>query len=136
MEGFYNKRGKLTFHRQSLKGAVQDYDITFNDNVASVEEVIDDAYELFEKLMEKFKDKNIKVRLIAKVDFVSVRDGKEAETRSFYFTSFQAENVYDPEEFFNRHMLKIASRLKDFNRNGSNLIIKTISDCYVAITVL
>ena len=136
MEDICNDRGKLTFNRQSVRGLVQDYVITFNDNETSIEEVIEDAYDLFNKLMEKFKDKTIKVRLIVKIEFASVRDTKEIETRHYHFTSYQAEYVNDREEFFKRHMSKIASRLNDFNKNGSNLIMKRILDCHIAITVL
>ena len=136
MEIICNNRGKLTFHRQSVRGLVQDFIITFNDNETSFEDVIEDTYELFNKLMEKFKDKNVKVRLIAKIEFASIRDNKEIEFHHYHFTSYQAEYVDNRKEFFIRHMLKIASRLNDFNRNGSNLVMKRICDCHIAVTVL
>ena len=136
MEVCCNARGKLTFHRQSLRGRVQDYIITFNDNETSIEEVIEDAYDLFNKLMEKFKDKVIKVRLIAKIEFASIRDNKEIDFHHYHFTSYQAEYVHNRREFFKRHMLKIASRLSEFNKNGSNLVMKRISDCHIAVSIL
>lgn len=136
MEGICNNRCKLTFHRQSMRGFIQDFIITFNDIETSIEEVIEDTYDLFNKLMDKFKDKAVKARLIATIEFASVRDGEEIELRTYHFTSYQAEYVTDDrKEFFKRHILKIASRLTDFNKNGSNLIMKRISACHVAISV-
>ena len=44
----------------SVRGYVRDYVISFKDNETSIEEVIDDSYDLFDKLMETFKDKMVK----------------------------------------------------------------------------
>ena len=136
MAGVCNDRCKLEFYKQSVRGYVRDYVISFNDNETSIEEVIDDSYDLFDKLMETFKDKMVKVRLIAKIEFAAINDGKETEVRHYHFTSYQAEFVEDRKEFFQRHMLKIASRLNEFNQNGSNLIMKRICDCHIAISIL
>ena len=136
MAGVCNDRCKLEFHKQSVRGYVRDYVISFNDNEFSIEEVIDDSYDLFDKLMETFKDKMVKARLIAKIEFAAINDGKETEVRHYHFTSYQAEFVEDRKEFFQRHMLNKASRLKEFNQNVSNLVMKRICDCHIAVSIL
>lgn len=136
MGGICNDRCKLEFYKESVRGHVRDYIISFNDNETSIEEVIEDSYDLFKKLMETFKNKLVKVRLIAKIEFAAIKDGKEMEIRHYHFTSYQAEYVEDCEEFFKRHMLKIASRLSEFNKNGSNLVMKRICDCHIALTIV
>ena len=72
----------------SVRGYVRDYVISFKDNETSIEEVIDDSYDLFDKLMETFKDKMVKVRLIAKIEFATIKDGKEIDVRHYHFTSY------------------------------------------------
>ena len=47
-----------------------------------------------------------------------------------------SEKVYDVNEFFVRHMTKIASRLDSFNVNGSNLLLKNIAHVHVVLTLL
>lgn len=136
MGGFCNDRCKLKFHKASVRGHVQDYILTFKDNEIAIEEVIDDAFDLFNELMEIFENKNVKVRLIAKIEFIVIKDGKEIEVRHYHFTSYPAEYVEDRKEFFERHMLKIASRLSEFNKRGSNLVMKRICDCHIAVNIL
>ena len=79
MGGICNDRCKLEFYKESVRGHVRDYIISFNDNETTIEEVIEDSYDLFKKLMETFKNKLVKVRLIAKIEFAAIRDGKEME---------------------------------------------------------
>ena len=52
MGGICNDRCKLEFYKESVRGHVRDYIISFNDNETSIEEVIEDSYDLFKKLME------------------------------------------------------------------------------------
>ena len=79
MGGICNDRCKLEFYKESARGHVRDYIISFNDNETSIEEVIEDSYDLFKKLMETFKNKLVKVRLFAKIEFATIKDGKEME---------------------------------------------------------
>ena len=133
---FSNDRCELTFYNKSVRGHVLDYIISFHNPETSIEEVIDDTYDLFNKLMQVYKNKLVKARLIAKIEFAAIRDGKESEVRHYHFSSYQAEYVEDCKEFFKKHMLKIASRLSDFNNNGSNLVMKKISHCHIALNIL
>ena len=58
------------------------------------------------------------------------------EERFYHFSSYQSEKVYDVNDFFERHMTKIASRFDSFNTNGSNLLIKNIAHIHVLLTLV
>lgn len=130
---FSNDCGTLHFHKQSLKGAVQDYVINFHKDETDIEAVIDDASALFLELMNTFSDSIVMARLVAKIHFSHF--GKEkVEDRFFHFTSYSMEVVDNPEEFFKRHMIKIAERLNAFNHHGSSLVIEAISDIHIQLS--
>ena len=132
---FSNDCASLKFHKQSLKGTFEDYVISFNEEHTSIPEVLYITKDLFEQLIDHFSYYPLKARLIAKVCFTHVNsDSNETEERFYHFSSYQSENVYDPEEFYERHMLKIASRLDAFNQNGSSLLIKNIQHIHICIT--
>ena len=132
---FSNDCGNLSFHRESLKGVIQDYVIKFNEGQVDIQGIIADTYELFVQLMGKFKDKAVKARLVAKILFSHIGKDK-VEIRSYHFTSYGAEFVYDPKEFFERHMMKISQRLGDFNLHGSDLVFKTISHIHIQLSCI
>ena len=133
MDSFSNHCGTLSFHRQSLKGTVQDWKIEFNRNQLDIPTIVGDTNKLFLMLVESFSDKIVFARLVAKVDFNHF--GKEeVEERSFHFASYSTEEVCDPSEFYERHMEKIAQRLVAFNHHGSNLVIKTISHIHIQLS--
>ena len=122
---FNNECASLEFHKKSFKGVVTDYIISFKEERTSIENALPITRDLFRHLIESFGDENVYARLIAKVNFIHVNMvSNEIEERPYHFTSYQSEKVLDIDEFFTRHMMKIASRLDAFNRNGSNLIIK------------
>ena len=125
------KLGTLRSHRKSLKGAVEDFMFTTCKEEVDVSIVIDAAYQAFEKLMEKYDDKIVKVRLVAKVDFEHILS---SECRSYYIGSFPSEVVEDSRDLFERHMLKISERLDDFNEHGSNLVIKKICCIFIQLS--
>ena len=129
---FSNDCGNLSFHKQSLKGTIQDYVIAFHRRERDLNLIIEDTYALFLKLMEKFKDTVVKATLVAKMDFSHL--GKEVEDRSYHFTSYSSEEVIDPREFFERHMMKISQRLDDFNANGSNLVLRSNSHIHIQLS--
>ena len=132
---FSNDCASLNFYKQSSKGICQDYIISFNEEHTSFPEVLYITKDLFEQLIDKFSVYPLKARLVAKVCFIHVNnDTQESEERFYHFSSYQTENVYDPEEFYERHMLKIASRLDAFNQNGSSLLIKNIQHIHICIT--
>ena len=125
---------KLSFHRHSIKGMVRDYIITFIDQETNIESIISKSSDVFNKLMDSFKDKRVKGRLVAKVEFVQPFDENVSEI--YHFGSYGAEWIYVADDFFQRHMCKIASRLDDFNERGSNWIIKEIRGIYVQLSII
>ena len=130
---FSNDCGTLGFHKQSLKGAVQDYVIEFKQNQVDIAIIVGDTYELFSKLMEKFNDKIVRARLVAKMHFYHF--GKEeVQDRFYHFGSYSSEVVNEPREFFERHMMKISQRLDQFNSHGSDLVLKTISHIHIQLS--
>ncbi len=131
-DNFSNEFGKLCFYKSSLKGKVQDYVISFNEHQTQFELILGDTLNLVQMLFEKFKDKIIKARLIAKVRFLN----KVGDIYYHHFPSYQAEIVYDVNDFFIRHMEKIASRLDNFNEKGSNLLIDSIDHIHIALTFI
>lgn len=134
---FHNDCAFLDFHRLSAKGIFQDFIISFNEEQTSIQKILDITLDLFQQLVEKFSDKVISARLIAKVNFIHVNNvTNEIEERFYHFPSFKSETVYDANEFFIRHMTKIASRLDSFNINGSNLLLKNIAHIHVVLTLL
>ena len=135
-ETFKNQFGNLCFHRQSLRGAIQDYIITFDENEYEIERVVDKSYDLFNQLMMKFEDRLVKVRLIAQINFLRLNDEHEVNgNEDYHFASYHAEEVFDAKEFYQRHMCKIASRLDSFNERGSRLMINRIKHIHVSLTV-
>ena len=134
---FHNDCAFLEFHQLSAKGIFQDFIISFNEEQTSIRQVLKITLDLFQQLVEKFTDKLISARLIAKVNFIHINNvTNEIEERFYHFASYKSEKVYDANEFFTRHMTKIASRLDSFNVNGSNLLLKNIAHIHVVLTLL
>lgn len=135
MMSFHNKHAFLTFHKASLKGVIQDYVINFHEDECDMQLVIAHSSDLFQQLMDTFKDKKVFARLVAKVNFFHFNDAQEIiSERSYHFPSFSSEEVIDVSDFFKLHMLKIASRLDSFNSNGSNLLIKNIQHIHMQLS--
>ena len=136
MEKYSNEHADLCFYKSSLKGAVQDYVISFREQEKAIEPIIDKTLTLVKQLFDKFKDKYVKARLIAKINYFHVNDKDTVDIQSYHFPSYRAEAVYDVEDFFTRHLMKIVSRLDTFNANGSNLLIDRIEHIHIALTIL
>lgn len=133
---FSNDCASLTLHRTSLKGTVQDFIISFNENQTDIQQVLHLTLDLFQKLVSLFADRLIYARLVAKVRFIHINNiTNEMDERFYHFASYSCEKVNDIDEFFQRHMTKIASRLDQFNVNGSNLLMKNIDHIHVLLTV-
>ena len=131
---FHNEYGCLAFHKASLKGVIQDYVIHFHEDESDMQLVIAHASDLFQQLMDTFKDRKVFARLIAKINFFHLNNDQEViSERSYHFPSFSSEEVIDAGDFFKLHMLKIASRLDSFNANGSNLLIKNIQHIHMQL---
>ena len=131
-----NAYGNLCFHRQSTRGTVQDYIISFERVECDIEGVVDKTYDLFEELMERFKDTRVKARLVAKVNYQRMNDAHDIIGKEdYHFASYSLEDVYDTKDFYERHMCKITSRMDSFHHNGSRLIIHQIKHIHIQLVV-
>lgn len=131
---FSNDVCSLRFHKQSLRGSVQDYIIDFHETEYDIEMVVGTTMDLFIQLMKHFENRLIKARLIAEISYIRTNDSDESTIENFHFTSYAQEYVDDPEDFYERHMQKIVSRMDTFHLNGSNLLINKINHIHIAIT--
>ena len=135
-EPITNEFGNLCLHRQSRRGFIQDYIVTFDQEESAIENVLGKSYDLFENLMKHFKDVWVKVRLIAQVNYLRVNENHEViGQEDFHFASYQAEEVFDTKDFYERHMAKIASRMDGFHQRGSRLLLNRFKHIHIALTV-
>ena len=131
-----NAHGNLCFHRQSLRGAVQDYIITFDNEEYDIQFMVSKTYDLFERLMDHFKDKCVKARLVSQVEYLRLNDAHEVVGQEdYHFASYSLEKVDDPKDFYERHMMKIASRMDSFHQNDSRLMLHRIKHIHIVIAV-
>ena len=118
----------------------QDHILKFYSTQFDLERIISQISDLGADFIRQMKTQNNKVvaRLIAKVNFSHMNWNTNEETnRSYHFPSYSAEEVVEPlEDFFDRHLLKIASRLDSFHTNGSNLVIKNIECIFIQLSVV
>ena len=71
-----------------------------------------------------------------KVNFIHFNSQSDEQSlRTYYFPSYKAEQIEDVEDFYVRHMTKIASRLDSFNHNGSNLVIENVECIFIQLTL-
>ena len=137
MSSFSNQFAYVSFHKSSVKEKVRDYVIKFNTLQRNIENIIPKTIQLIEKLIYSFSAKRIFARLIAKVNFVHFNHLTNEQTcRSYYFPSYKTEKIEDIEDFYVRHLTKIASRLDSFNENGSNLIIENIESIFIQMMIV
>ena len=134
---FRSECAYLGFYKQSLNGRVRDYIVSFNENQTEILDLLEMTWELFEQLVQSFPPhKLLRARLVAKVNFIHVNSvTNEMEQRCYHFASYKTELVIDPDDFYKRHMTKIASRLDEFNRSGSNLMIKNIEHIHILFSI-
>ena len=137
MSSFSNEFAYVCFHKSSAKEKVRDYVVKFNTLQRNIEEIIPKTTELIEKFISSFDAKRIFGRLIAKVNFIHFNHLTDEQTRrTYHFPSYKTEQIEDVEDFYVRHLLKIASRLDSFNENGSNLIIENIESVFIQLTIV
>ena len=134
---FHNSCANLKFYKQSLKGVVQDFVISFDEEHTDIFLALNNTLDLFRQLIEtNFKDKTVSARLVAKVNFIHVnQETGQLDERSYHFPSYSCEKVFDVQDFYERHMTKIAQRLHDFNET-SNLLIKNIAHIHILLNAL
>lgn len=134
---FQNDNACLKLYKESLKGKVQDFIISFNSEQADIDDVLQVTLDLFECLIKSYETPPpVQARLVAKVKFLHINAlTGEIEERFYHFTSFSFQKVFnfDIQDFYKRHMNKIASRLETFHKNGSNLIIKNIEHIHICL---
>ena len=131
-----NSYGNLCFHRQSTRGTVQDYIISFDEEECDIESMVSKTYDLFEALMKHFEDVHVKARLVAQVNYERMNDMHEVTgNEDYHFASYSLEDVYDTKDFYGRHMCKIASRMDSFHQNGSRLMIHHIKHIHIQVVV-
>ena len=136
-ENLDNTHGTLCFHRQSLRGVVQDYIISFHEQECDIELMLAKTYDLFERLIEHYHDKQLKARLVAQVNYMRVDDSHQVlGYEDYHFASYSLEHVEDPQDFYQRHMTKIASRMDSFHQHGSRLLINTIKHIHIQLVVI
>lgn len=134
-----NDYGKINLSKSGFNGILRDYTLKFNEKEMNIDLVLNESLELIQQLFQMLQhpNKRIKARLIANVSYYHV-DGvnKIIEERTYHFPSYSAEEVYDVEEFFVRHMQKIISKMDSFHINGSNLVINQIQHIHIPISFI
>lgn len=137
MNSIINSHACLSHHKTSVRGKIRDYVMSFNDKQDDLNEIVNRTSELVEQLFSSFNDKRVSGRLVAKVNFNHLNsETQQVSERAYHFPSYASEEVIDVEDFFIRHMMKIASRMDSFNENGSNLVIKNIEHIHIQLTFL
>ena len=131
---------QLRFHKSSLRGVVTDYVIEFKDSKTSLDVIVEKTFDLFNTLCEYYSEAQIKARLIAECEFLRHKLTNETEineTETYHFASYSADwvNKYTAFNFYESHMQKIASRMDEFNKNGSSLKLLGIKHIHVSVTV-
>ena len=135
MTSFSTSFACLQHHKDSLRGKVKDYVISFNEPQQDVEAMIEATFEVVEQLFLTFKGNRVCGRLIAKVDYIHVNNiFDNVSERSYHFPSYSSEEIVDVYDFFVKHMTKIARRMDSFNANGSNLLIKKIEHIHIQLS--
>ena len=135
MTSFSTSFACLQHHKDSLRGKVKDYVISFNNPQQDIEAMTEDTFEVVRQLFLTFNDRRICGRLVAKVDYFQLNSEQQTvNERSYHFPSYSSEEIEDVYDFFVRHMTKIASRMDSFNANGSNLLIKKIEHIHIQLS--
>ena len=131
---FSNDFATLTEYKVSFRKRIVDYVIRFHSEQTDIHLVIKRTFNIFKQLVEKYEheDKTIKGRIVALVNYFHTVNETNV---SYYHPSFHSEIIDDVDNFFCTHMLKIAERMENMNRHGSNLLIKNIQEIHLHITV-
>ena len=137
---YQNEYASITHHRNSKRGKIVDYVISFYESKQDIEKIVVQAADIFRQLIEEYfkRGKSVKARLVAKAQYKHINmelNGQESD-RVYYFPSYHSEVIEDIDEFFTSHLLKIASRMDSFHTNGSNLVLDYIEHIHVEINVL
>ena len=122
----------LTLYKQGLRGTCYDYVIRFREQQHDIQEIIRISSDIVKQLIDDYhqKEMSIKGRLVARVCYLRLNE----EEVMYYHPSYRSEVIKDAEKFYTAHMLKIAQRMDDFNKNSSKLIIKNITEIHLHVS--
>lgn len=128
-----NKHATLSHYRDSLQRTVKDYVIRMKHEEYTVHNIIIATSDLVKELFEKFPLENcyLKACLVARVNYYRCTT---EESVVYHHTSAPAEEVVEPVDFFERHMLRIGQRIDDLNKHGSMLMIKGIEAIHLQLS--
>ena len=134
---FHHSCANLKFHKRSFEGVFQDFIISFDEERTDIFKALNNTYDLFQQLIQtNFKNRTVCVRFVAKINFRPVnQETRKTDERSYHFPSNSCEEVYDVQDFYERHMTKIAECSHDFNE-ASNLLIKNIAHIHILLSLL
>ena len=128
----------LFLNKYSLRGVVADYIIEFQGLETILDTIVEKTYDLFQMLCEQYSGTQIKARLIAECEFLRLNSetGQVSDVETYHFASYSADWVDKTScmYFYEQHMQKIASRMDEFNKNGSSLKLNRIKHIHIAIT--
>ena len=132
---YTNKHFTLSLHKECFGGIAQDFIIRFKKRETSIEEILLISSDIVRQLIDRYlqRGKTIKGRLVARVCYHSLASGNSVE---YYHPSYQSELIADAKEFYTRHMMKIADRMDNFNREGSSLLINNIVEVHLHVSTL
>lgn len=130
---FSNDFATLTLYKH-FRNRVNDYVIRFHSEQKDIQVIVQHTFDIVKALCDMYHNdgKMISGRMIAYVTYFHIE--KEEEVRYFH-ASYRTEKIDNIESFFTRHMQKICERMDDFNRQGSNLLIKCIPEIHIHINV-
>lgn len=130
---FSNDFATLTPYKRFLNKAI-DYVIRFHSEQIDMELIVEHTFEIVKLLVEKYHDekKTISGRLVAFVNYFHIEKDEDVH---YFHPSYQTEIIHDADTFFHKHMLKICERMDNFNRHGSNFIIKNVEEIHIHVNV-
>ena len=125
----------LSLHKECFGGAAQDFVMRFKKQETSIEDIIAISSTVVKRVIDTYQRKRTVVfgRLVARVVYTTLSDN---EPVVYYHPSYRSERIHDAKDFYTRHMMKIVQRMDNFNRNGSNLIIKNIDEIHLHFSTL
>ena len=132
---FSNHFANSSIHKDSFKRTACDYVIRFHSEQNNLDDIVKNTYEFVKHLVYDYhkNDETVSGRLILKVNYHRV--GKE-KVVTYYHSSPHTEIINSAEDFYFTHMLLICNRMDDFNRHGSNLLVKNVEEIHFHVNVL
>ena len=134
-----NHQCRVELNRYSANGVVVDYQIVLAEDVTDVHEVVSKTEDLFEAICLFYVGHQWKARLIAQCEYARLNnEGEVTGKETYHHASYHTEwcSILGAAEFYARHMMKIASRIEAFLRNGSSLRFERFKHIHIAVTVV